>query len=97
MATKKTVGSIYEINPDIACREIRGQLLFLCPEDRRLYTTNNTGRFVWRQLLRRSPAGKIIAFFQKEFSLPEEEAARDVRKFLGELERRQIIRKANSL
>jgi hypothetical protein len=96
MAAKKIVDSIYKINPDIACREIKGQLLFLHPEDRRLYTTNNTGHFVWRQLVRKSPAVKIIALFQKEFSLPEEEATRDVRKFLGELEKKQIIRKVNS-
>jgi hypothetical protein len=84
----------YKTNPEVACREIKGQLLFLTPDDRRLYTTNDAGRFLWRQLVRKTAVDKIITQFQKEFGITEAVAAKDVRKFLAELEKRQIISKA---
>ena|SRR5579883_659246 len=91
---KKPADSKYTINPEIASREIKGQLLFLRPGDRALYTTNATGQFIWRQLVRKTQASKIVVKFAQEFGVTEEIAARDVKKFLAELERKQIILRA---
>jgi hypothetical protein len=87
----KSGSSAYRINPEIASREIQGHLLFLRPADRHLYTTNDAGQFIWRHLVRKTPVDKLIAVFQKEFSLTEDAAAKDVRKFLGELEKKKLI------
>ncbi len=83
----------YRIHPEIAARELKGQLLFLLA-DRRLYTTNETGQFIWRQLIRKSPETKIVGEFQKHFSVSAEIARRDVRRFLAELEKKSVIVKA---
>jgi hypothetical protein len=88
----KKSGSVhYRINPEIASRELKGQLLFLRPVDRHLYTTNETGRFIWRQLVRRTSVDKMIALFEKEFGLTGDAAAKDVRRFLSQLEKKRII------
>lgn len=88
---KKQADRTFKINPEIACRELKGQLLFLRPDDRQLYTTNATGLFIWRQLVRRASLDKINGLFQKEYAVSADIAARDVRKFLGELEKKRII------
>lgn len=91
---KKQPDITYRINPEIAARELKGQLLFLLPGERRLYTTNQTGQFIWRQLVRKAPEPKIVSVFQKEFAVSEEIARRDVRRFLSDLEKKEIIAKA---
>ena len=93
---KKQPGMTYRINPEIAARELKGQLLFLLPGERRLYTTNGTGQFIWRQLVRKASEPKIVDVFQKEFAVSEEIARRDVRRFLGELEKKAIIARAGA-
>jgi hypothetical protein len=93
---KKSTHSTYQTNPEIAFREIKGQLLFLRPDDRQLYTTNDTGRFIWQGLVRKTPVEKLIRLFQKQFGLTEDAATRDVRKFLAELEKRKIIVRATA-
>jgi len=94
---KKSGSFTFQINPEIASREIQGQLLFLRPADRHLYTTNDAGQFIWRHLVRKTPVDKLIAVFQKEFGLTEDAAANDVRKFLGELKKKQIIVRTGGL
>jgi hypothetical protein len=93
---KKQPDTTYRLNPEVAARELKGQLLLLLPGERRLYTTNGTGLFIWRQLVRKAPELKIITAFQKEFAVSGEIAQRDVRRFLSQLEKKAIIAKAGA-
>ena len=88
---KKSNEQAYAVATDIAHRELKGQILFLRPGDRHLFTMNETGRFVWQLLLKRKTVGQVVAAFSRRFSVAQETAAKDVRSFLGQLEKRKII------
>jgi hypothetical protein len=91
MPARKTPAPNYRINPDIAARELKGELLFLRPKDRHLYTTNPSGQFIWRHLIRKAGTEKIVTLFAKEFDVTPEVASRDVRRFLTDLEKKQFL------
>ena len=89
---KKTNELAYTITSGIAHRELKGQILFLRPGDRHLFTMNETGRFVWQLLLKRTTVDQAVRAFSRRFSVSQETAGKDVRSFLRQLERRKIIR-----
>jgi len=88
---KKRGGLIYTISRGIAHRELKGQILYLQPGDRHLFTTNETGRFIWQLIAKRKTVDQITRAFSRKFSLAEEIAGKDVRGFLRELEKRKIV------
>lgn len=88
---KKSNEQAYAVAAGIAHRELKGQILFLRPGDRHLFTMNETGRFVWQLLLKRKTVDQIVRAFARRFSVSGEIAAQDVRSFLRELERAKTI------
>jgi len=81
----------FELNPEVAHREIEGQLLLLTPDDDVLYTLNGSGKLAWEMLARGSGAGEIAARIATTYGISVETAARDLGEFCGELERRGIL------
>lgn len=77
----------------VAHREIEGRLLLLLPDSTRLYTFNETGRLVWRGLLRQRSPAAIAAAMARKFGVPAARAERDVRDLLQDLSRRGVIRR----
>ena len=83
----------FEVSPAIAHREIGGTLMLLLPGDSRLYAFNDTGRLVWRGLLRKRSAASIAATIARTFRIPLPRAERDVHDLLEDLLRRGAIRR----
>jgi hypothetical protein len=82
---------IYAVSKDITYRELKGQILFLLPGDRFLYTMNPAGEFVWKSVLRKRPVDKIVAAFAKHFGIDVERARADVAGFLDQLAAKKIV------
>jgi len=83
----------FVVSANIAHREIGGKLLLLLPDDTRLYAFNETGRLVWRGVLRKSSSATIAASMARKFRIPLARAERDVGDLLGDLLRRGVIRR----
>lgn len=81
----------FRLNPDVAHREIEGQLLLLTPDDDVLYTLNGSGRLAWEMLTRGVGLGEIAARIAATYGIAVEDAGRDVAAFCAELERRGVI------
>lgn len=84
-------GPRYRIRSTVAHRELEGQILILSPDDPTLWTVNETGRFIWRRLLRGVPKSRIVDAFRREFGVAAVIAERDVEAFLDSLVKRRII------
>jgi len=85
---------LYVVNEEISYREIEGQILLLRPDDHFLYTVNGSGKFIWLEIVKRKPISTIAKNLAKKFNVSEEKAAKDVLKFVSELEKKEIIVKA---
>ena len=80
-----------ELNPEVAHREIEGQLLLLTPDDDVLYTLNGTGRLAWEMLLRGAGRGDIAARIAATYGVSLEAADGDLVRFFADLERRGVL------
>ena len=80
-----------EVSPDVASREIGGQLLLLTPDDDVLYTLNGSGKLAWEMLVRGIGVGEIAASIATTYGITVEQAGRDLADFCKELERRGIL------
>ena len=87
----RKAGPRYHVRSAVAHRELQGQVLILSADDPALWTMNESGRFIWRRVLRRASTAQIVEAFRREFGVPRETAARDVGAFLESLARRRII------
>lgn len=96
MRTRRTpkAGPRYRVRPTVAHRELEGQILILSADDPALWTMNESGRFIWRRLVKGTAISTIIKAFRREFRIPAEDASRDVVAFLESLEKRRIIARA---
>ena len=96
MKTRRTAkaGSRYRVRSSVAHRELEGQILILSADDPDLWTMNESGRFIWRRLLKGAARTTIIEAFRREFGIQADDAVRDVDAFLEALEKRRIIARA---
>jgi len=81
----------FALNPEVAHREIEGQLLLLTPDDDVLYTLNGSGKLAWEMLKRGAGVGQIAARIATTYGISVESAGRDVAEFCEELQRRGIL------
>lgn len=79
------------INPDVACREIEGQLLLLTPDDDVLYTLNGSGKRVWELFATGATPREIAATIAGTYGVPPADAERDVGVFFTELEGKGVV------
>ena len=83
--------SRYRVRSTVAHRELDGQILILSADAPSLWTVNESGRFIWRRLLKGVPKPRIVEAFRREFEVPAETAQRDVEAFLDTLVKRRIV------
>ena len=83
--------AVYTVSKEVTYRELKGQVLFLLPGDRYLYTMNPAGEFIWKSVLRKQRLGRIVSEFAKHFGIDRETAQADVAGFVKNLEKRNII------
>ena len=82
---------LYHIQPDLAFREMEGQLLFLLADDTQLWSVNPTGKLIWREIVRQKPAEAIARGLAKKFHISPQQARSDLDEFLRELHQRRIL------
>ncbi len=90
---------IYFITDDIVAREIEGELIIIplvagvgdLEDD--LYTLNDTGKEIWRNLNGESSLRKIVEQLCDQFNSDKETIGKDVLGLIAELEKRRMVRK----
>jgi hypothetical protein len=88
---KKVNDTIYAVSKEVTYRELKGQVLFLLPGDRFLYTMNPAGEFIWKAVLRKQPLARIVTTFAKHFKIDPNTAQNDVAEFVKNLAAKKII------
>jgi hypothetical protein len=88
---KKVDDAVFTLSKEVAYRELKGQVLFLLPGDRFLYTMNPAGEFIWKAVLRKQPLRRIVTAFAKHFRIDPDTAQDDVAAFVKNLAARKII------
>ncbi|MBS2039144.1 PqqD family protein [bacterium] len=81
----------YAVSPDIAHREIEGQLLLLLPDDSYLYTLNASGQLIWKGLMQGRPPADLVQEICTTFGIGERQAEKDVNLFISQLKRKRIL------
>ena len=97
MATKVDLNTVYAPSEDVVYREIEGESIIVPItagvgnlEDA-LFTLNETGKAIWKQLDGKRTLADVVAALRLEFEATEEEIAADIRGFVGELLSRSIV------
>lgn len=85
----------YEVSPEVAQREIEGQLLLLTPNDDVLYTLNGTGRLAWERLVAGASRHEIVETIVATYGIAAEKAASDLDAFARELEKKGVLSRAS--
>lgn len=93
MKISKKHDPVFVINAkEVAFREIEEQVLLLIPGGSMIHELNETGKWIWLELSRKKPLSKIASGFAKKYKLSNKQAEKDVVSFLGDLEKRNIVK-----
>ena len=102
MEVKADLDAIYIPSEDIVAREIEEELLIvplvsgIGDMEDELFTINETGKVIWRQLDGQKTLKEIAAELSEEFEAPAGEIVEDVTGFVEELLRRGMLVEATS-
>jgi hypothetical protein len=97
MNKKVTENTICLPSEDIVAREIEGDMIIvplvagIGDTGDELYSLNETGKAIWKQLDGRKSLDKIAGELAEEFSAPLEEIRTDVLGFATEMVKRRIL------
>ena len=89
--------SVYIPSEDVVAREIEGEVIIvplvagIGDSDDELYTLNETGQAIWRQLDGVNSLGAVVAHLAAEYEAPEGEIEQDVLGLVGELAQRGML------
>lgn len=88
---------VYKHNDDIVTREIENEYILvpitsgIGDLDEEIYALNDTGRVIWEKLDGAKDLSTIKSELQHEFDADEQEIKRDIRGFVEELVKRNIL------
>ncbi len=97
METKVSLETICVPSEDVVAREIEGDMIIvplvsgIGNADDELYSLNETGKAIWRNLDGVRTLGRVAAELAAEFTAPVEEIDRDVLGFAAEMVQRGIL------
>ena len=97
MAIEVNLNTVCAPSDDVVVREIEGEVLIVPlvatvgDADDELYTLNETGQAIWRELDGRRSLNDVVAALAEEFDAPLSECEADVLGFTRELTRRGIL------
>ena len=95
--------NIFVVSDDVVAREIEGELIIvplaagIGDMGDELYTLNETGKAIWRQLDGSNNLGKIVTDMVHEFAAERAEIEQDVLGLVAELARRRIVVQVETL
>jgi len=84
----------YRRDDTLPCQEIQGEAVIVCPARRELHQLDPTATFLWNRLDRPRTAAELAEALCEEFEVTPEQAERDVRAFLADLERKGLAHPA---
>ncbi len=81
----------FVVRPQVAHREVEGQVVILAPGDSALFTLNDSAALIWRDLVRGCEAAALAKSLQRAYGIDPVSAAKDVEGLLRDLVHRQIV------
>jgi hypothetical protein len=91
MAEKDWLKKRFIPNPTLAERVYHGEALLLHPERRRFHKLNRLGTKIWEKLSQGWMVSEIIKFIVQKYNISDEEANKDIREFIENLEKENLI------
>ena len=97
MVAKVDVNTCYTPSNDVVAREIEGELIIvpivsgIGDIEDELFTLNETGRAIWKELDGKRDLKDVVELLSAEFKAPTEEIEKDVVGFVEELLKRGIL------
>lgn len=81
----------WRVRPEIAHREVEGQIVLLLPHADELFTLNDSARVVWRKLVAGATVAELGRELARHYGIAQATAERDVQVLVRELARRRIV------
>ncbi|MGH9714370.1 MAG: PqqD family protein [Candidatus Acidiferrales bacterium] len=78
-------------NPQLAWREIDGEIVIISPEDSQVHELNVTAALVWKSANAQQTVEEIAAGLAAEFDVPLESALKDVAELIALLTDKQLL------
>ena len=75
----------YAVSSDVACALVDDGAVLLHLGNKRYYSLNETGTFIWQALEEGRHVSDIVARLQWDYEVDQEEAQQSVDRLLGEL------------
>jgi hypothetical protein len=81
-------------NPQLAWREIDGEIVIISPEDSQVHELNETAALVWKHADGEQSVEEIAAGVAAEYDVSCESAQKDIAELIAQLEDKQLLRAA---
>ena len=78
-------------NPQLAWREIDGEIVIISPEDSQVHELNETAALVWKHADGAQSLEQIAADIAAMYDVTNESAERDVAELIAQLAERQLL------
>jgi phosphatidylserine decarboxylase len=78
-------------NPQLAWREIDGEIVIISPEDSQVHELNETAALVWKRSDGEQSMEEIAAGIAAEYDVSCESARKDVAELIAHLEEKQLL------
>jgi Coenzyme PQQ synthesis protein D (PqqD) len=78
-------------NPQLAWREIDGEIVIISPEDSQVHELNETAALVWKRADGGQTVEQIAGDIAARYDVTSESAQRDVAEFIVQLAEKQLL------
>jgi hypothetical protein len=78
-------------NPNLAWRQIEGEIVIISPEDSQVHELNETAAFVWMQADGARSVEEIADALTTEFEVAREAARADISELVGLLTEKRLL------
>ncbi len=88
---------LFSINGTYTLRQIAGEYLAIpisnaAVENANIVVLNPVSHLIWKELETEKTLKELLSTVTKEFDVPEEEALNDIKEFLSELEKANLLK-----
>lgn len=84
-------GGRWRVRPEVAHREVEGQVVLLLPGEDELFTLNDSAKLLWSRLVAGATGAELAAALASHYGLAPAAAAADADALVRELARRRIV------
>ncbi|MFM8312935.1 MAG: PqqD family protein [Deltaproteobacteria bacterium] len=80
-------------NPKIKFHKVCGEFVLLLPQETHFYALNDSGSWVWEQILQGKIPTQIAKNLAKRYGISEDEARKDIIALLTDLDEKDALKK----